>query len=107
MDALHLWYRSLWTPNCTSQEPGRKIVAKDDARAMLRVVFPEGTPHVEGFTRYMEQQTQKTVNKDQWRGFLGFVQKVKEDCSDFDENAAWPVIIDDYVAHVRESGRQG
>lgn len=70
---------------------------------MLRLVFPQGTAHVEDFSAYVEQQTQyKTVNRDQWKGFLAFVAQVKEDCSDFDDNAAWPVIIDDYVAHVRQ-----
>lgn len=45
---------------------------------MLRLVFPEGTPHVEGLLAYMEQQTQyKTINKDQWKGFLGFVKQVR------------------------------
>ncbi len=61
----------------TLQDETRRIVEMEYAIAMLRAVFPPNTPHVEGFTSYLEQQKQyKTMNKDQWQSFLRFVQEV-------------------------------
>lgn len=60
-----------------AQEETRRIVEMEHAIAMLRAVFPANTPHVNGFTKYLEQQQQyKTMNKDQWQSFLRFVQEV-------------------------------
>lgn len=33
---------------------------------------------------------------------LEFGQQVKADMSNFDENGAWPVVLDDFADHMRE-----
>lgn len=47
---------------------------------------------------FLQQQTEyKGLNLDQWLGFLRFTEEVVPDCSNYDENAAWPLLMDNYV----------
>jgi hypothetical protein len=60
-------------------------------------------PHVESFCTFLQQQTAyKVMNSDQWMSFFEFCKTVSEDLSEYDENAAWPVLIDMYVAWTKE-----
>ncbi|GAA5997032.1 hypothetical protein JCM5350_002712 [Sporobolomyces pararoseus] len=44
----------------------------------------------------------KVVSKDTWCLFLEFTRTIDRDFKSYDEEAAWPSLIDDFVAHVRE-----
>ncbi|KAK9814982.1 hypothetical protein WJX73_003863 [Symbiochloris irregularis] len=78
-------------------EPAQRIIDLETAAQMLSIAMA-GCPHVEPFTQFLMQQADyKTVNMDQWTGFLRFSQDVKPDCSNFDEAQAWPLLLDNYV----------
>ena len=34
---------------------------------------------------------------DEWNLFLQFFQTIKPDCSNFDDDGAWPLLLDEYV----------
>ena len=58
------------------QEPAQKIIDTETAAQMLNIVLA-GNPHVAPFMRFLlEQMDYKTVNMDQWTGFLRFTQEV-------------------------------
>jgi DCN1-like protein 4/5 len=60
-------------------------------------------PHIAAFRTFLKDQTQyKVINMDQWMSILEFSKSVKEDLSDYDENAAWPVLLDMFVEWKRE-----
>lgn len=60
-------------------------------------------PHMTAFRTFLKEQTQyKVINMDQWMSILEFSKSVKEDLSDYDENAAWPVLLDMFVEWKRE-----
>ena len=44
----------------------------------------------------------KAVTKDVWDMLLTFSNDVDDDMSNFDEDGAWPVMIDEFVEHYRE-----
>jgi len=51
---------------------------------------------------YIKEQNQcQSLNKDQWTTFLDFLENVDEDLMNYDENAAWPVLLDSFVAWIR------
>lgn len=85
-------------------EPGQKIIDLDSAIQMWGIVM-EGNPHLPPFLKYLaEQKDYKTINMDQWSGWLRFTQETKPDCSNYDEDQAWPLLLDNYVEHLRENG---
>lgn len=83
-------------------EPRQKIIDVDTAVQMLNLTL-KGSPHLEPFLEFLQAQTDyKTINLDQWQGFGRFVHEVKPDCSNYDENQAWPLLMDNYVEWRRE-----
>lgn len=58
------------------QEEGKKIIDVDTAVQMLSVAMPT-CKHLEPFTEFLQEQTEyRTINRDQWMGFLRFTQQV-------------------------------
>jgi len=89
-------------------EPSQKIVDLDTASAMLSVALPQNCHHKGPFLEFLKQQRDyKTVNADQWRGIGRFVREVGPKCADFDDDGAWPLLLDNYVDWVRKGGGGG
>ena len=60
------------------QETSQKIIDVDTAITMLSLTMPQ-SPHTALFTEYLGEQTEyKTINMDQWTGYLRFTQEVCE-----------------------------
>jgi DCN1-like protein 4/5 len=49
-----------------------------------------------------EQQDYKKINTDQWTNFLKFEREVKDDLSNYDDNPAWPLLLDNFVEWLRK-----
>lgn len=59
---------------------------------------------VQLFTEFLKMQSDyKAINRDQWINFLRFCQEVSfPGLENYDNDQAWPVILDNFVAWVRE-----
>eukprot|EP00898_Chlorokybus_atmophyticus_P001945 jgi/Chlat1/2751/Chrsp187S02930 len=78
-------------------EPRQKTLDLDTASQMLSLVM-KGRPHLEDFVQFLHTQSEyKAMNQDQWLGFLRLSDEVKTDFSNYDENQAWPLLMDNYV----------
>jgi len=67
------------------------------------LLMQDKSQHTEQFIQFLQEKTPvKVVNKDQWMNFFEFCEAVSPDLSNFDENSAWPVLLDEYVAWRRE-----
>ncbi|KAK1926655.1 Cullin binding-domain-containing protein [Papiliotrema laurentii] len=55
------------------------------------------------FELWIQFQTKKNkaVSKDTWNLFIDFIRTIDADFKDYDEEAAWPSTIDDFVEYVR------
>ena len=45
---------------------------------------------------------QRGVSLDEWMMILQFCREVKADLSNFNDDGAWPLLLDDYVEFQRE-----
>ncbi|KAK7807958.1 hypothetical protein U0070_003030 [Myodes glareolus] len=45
----------------------------------------------------LEQSKYKVINKDQWCNVLEFSRTISLDLSNYDEDGAWPVLLDEFV----------
>lgn len=78
-------------------EPGQKIIETSSASQMLSLVLPDG-PFTERLVAYLHQQEEYSkISADQWNQFLRFSLEVSPDFANYDENSAWPVILDAFV----------
>ncbi|DBA00356.1 TPA: hypothetical protein N0F65_000541 [Lagenidium giganteum] len=89
-----------------SKEPGQKSLGLDIAIAMWELLlstrFPTLTPQWLQFLR--EKTPCKGITRDTWDLLLDFFTKVQESYDKYDENEAWPVLIDDYMSWIESTG---
>ncbi|TDH65942.1 hypothetical protein CCR75_006536 [Bremia lactucae] len=85
-----------------SKEPGQKSLSIDIAVAMwdllLSTRFQDLT--ASWLTFLAERKPVKGVTRDTWDLLLDFFLKVRESYDNYDENEAWPVLIDDFMTWV-------
>lgn len=88
-------------------DASQKIIDLATAREMLSLALPpEGRcHHRQALLDFLGQQREyKCLNADQWRGIGRFVREVGPGCADFDDDGAWPLLLDNYVEWVRKGG---
>lgn len=114
-DVLKAVYRHTFP---LARAPGQKAVALDTATEYWRVLLAapsldwtgaKGTPWLEWWLEFLTEKYGKSVNKDLWDQTLVFAQRTlaDEDMGFWSEDSAWPGVIDEFVAFVKERRSDG
>jgi len=78
----------------------------DTSDALLGILVPNEI-HISQLRSFLKQQTQyKVINRDQWLSFLEFSRVVASDLSNYEDDGAWPVLIDSFVEFLQEQQKQ-
>lgn len=95
-----------------ARNQGHKHIALDAATEYWRVLFSapsatwntDTTPWLDLWLDFLTTQWKKSVNRDLWDQTFSLFEKTTEDesLSWWDENGAWPSVIDEFVAFVKE-----
>lgn len=95
-----------------SRETGQKALPLDNALVYWEMIFNSpGKPWITATTNwtdlwieFLKANWTKTVNKDMWNQTFEFFQKTMQDetLSFWSEDGAWPGVIDEFVAYVKE-----
>jgi len=82
-----------------AKEPDQKVLELQMAEAMLSLILGNDRfPHTQSFLTFLKTQTSyKAINLDQWMSFLEFSRTINPEFTNYDENSAWPVLLDEYV----------
>lgn len=73
---------------------------------MWQLTLAKRFPHLEKWNKFIEEKQIKAITKDVWDMLLTFFNSVDKDMGDYDEDGAWPVVIDDFVEWCREKRNQ-
>lgn len=88
----------------------QRSVDLDTARAMMQLLLGPRWPAFLMFTRFLEQYDLRVINRDQWLNVLEFSRTVdtasSHDLHAYDDNGAWPVLLDDFVSWLKEQQQQ-
>ncbi|KAJ1959292.1 hypothetical protein IWQ62_004672 [Dispira parvispora] len=85
-----------------TKTPTQRSLDVNVAFEILPLVIHD-SPHVAPFIQFLQDKTQiQALNKDQWTSFYEFCKSIPEDCAGYDELAAWPTLLDDYVRWRRD-----
>ncbi|KAL3878518.1 hypothetical protein ACJMK2_030858 [Sinanodonta woodiana] len=74
----------------------------DTAKAMLAIVLGKHWSLFGAFNHFLGQSKYKAINKDQWCNILEFSRTIYPDLSNYDEDGAWPVLLDEFVEWLKE-----
>ncbi|GLI58884.1 hypothetical protein VaNZ11_000653 [Volvox africanus] len=87
-----------------SREKGQKCVMLDTAVAMWQLLFsvPEQRwPLIDDWCEFLTKHHNRAISKDTWLQLFDFIKSVKPDFSNFDENSAWPYLLDEFVEYMK------
>jgi len=96
-DQFRTFYR--WVFDFNKETGDRKTIDKEAAVELWKQVLdPTKAPHVHKFVAFVEKDASvKMVTKDLWDQFYEFGVDIKPDLSNWADDGAWPVTIDDFV----------
>uniref|UniRef100_A0A4X2L0D8 DCN1-like protein n=1 Tax=Vombatus ursinus TaxID=29139 RepID=A0A4X2L0D8_VOMUR len=96
---------------CRSQVPAKLISGEEHFSSKKCLAWfyeyagPDEVVGPEGMEKFCEdigvepenQSKYRVMNKDQWYNVLEFSRTVHADLSNYDEDGAWPVLLDEFV----------
>ena len=85
-----------------AKEPGKRSLSAETARFMWNLLLAEKFPLVEKWVAFLESHT-RDIPQDTWQLFLDFVTTYGNDVSAYDDDGAWPVLIDEFVEYIAAS----
>ncbi|CAK4069696.1 unnamed protein product [Aphanomyces euteiches] len=87
-----------------AKEKDQKSMAVESAIALWELLLPGHFALLPAWLDYVKAHQKNAISRDVWMQTLEFSSQVSTDLSNYDENGAWPVLIDDFVAHVKKEG---
>lgn len=90
-----------------SREKGQKCVQLETAVAMWELLVPVSRwPRCPEWCAFVQEHHRRAVSRDTWTQLLDFMRNIEDDFSNYDENGAWPYLIDEFVEWVRSREQQ-
>ncbi|XP_015577450.1 DCN1-like protein 4 isoform X2 [Ricinus communis] len=92
---------------CLTEEKQRSIDIESICELLNIVLRPHFCSKVDSLMEYLRIQSDyKVINWDQWMSFLRFFKEISfPDFKNYDDNDAWPLILDNFVDWMKEKHR--
>lgn len=87
-----------------AKEKGQKCLQLDTALAMWQLLFADerAWPLLDDWCEFLQKHHNRALSRDTWTQLFEFARTIKPDFSNFDENGAWPYLLDDFVDNMKE-----
>lgn len=86
-----------------SKDKDQRSMEIETASAMLSLLLGDKWSLFTYFEKFLRESKYRVINKDQWCNVLEFSRSVNDDLSNYDEDGAWPVLLDEFVEWFRKN----
>lgn len=80
------------------------VIEKDVVMALLPIVLSaQRAPHLNLFLEFLQTSSTVRITLDQWDSFLQFNNVVGLDLKNYEDDGAWPLLLDEYIEWRRKN----
>ncbi|KJE94316.1 hypothetical protein CAOG_04975 [Capsaspora owczarzaki ATCC 30864] len=91
-----------------ARSDGQKSLQTPVAAALLHLLLAEQLPAIDSFVEFLnETPSCKVINRDQWMSIYDFMNSMDPELTNYDETAAWPVLLDEFTEWIKERRAAG
>lgn len=85
-----------------NKAPNAKTLPVELAVALWNVILKDKYKRLQDWIDFVQGQYKKAITKDVWTQFFEFTITINTDFSNYEEDGAWPVIIDEFIEYCKK-----